>query len=324
MKRPYFFEIFTIANFVAIDLALLRITHAPLTTLAASMLSLLLLFLLQTAVGVVIRAAWRGRDYLAAIRTGEWLGDTARLVVFSALSVHTYGWIKLTIPLLHPHLFDQGLWDIDRALFFGHSPNILFLELFSSMLGFFDWTYANVFVASINIASIVILSAPQRRLRIAFMNSNTLLWLAGAWLYVLVPSLGPAYRFPEVWLPLSAMLAHTQGLQRILMTNYQHVLRFHEGNILFGIAAFPSLHVAFEVLAWSWMRRISRVMAVAFAAFVIVIFLGSVITGWHYLIDSLAGVGLAAICYFAVAIPERRKTFSVAHAPTDRSADYAR
>ncbi len=302
MKRPYFFEIFTIVNFAALDIALLRITPAPLTTLGHSLVTLLPLFLIQTAIGVAIRAMWRRRDYLRAIWSAEWLADTARLVVFSALSVHTYGWIKLAIPLMHPHLFDQTLWNVDRALFFGHSPNIFVLDLFSrpaALLGFFDWTYANVFVASINIASIVFLSAPQRRLRIGFMNSNTLMWIAGAWLYVLVPSLGPAYRFPEVWLPLAAMLAHTQGLQHILMTNYQHVLRDRAGNILFGIAAFPSLHVAFEVLVYLWMRRVSRVGTIAFAVFAILIFLGSVITGWHYLIDSIAGVALALACYFA-------------------------
>lgn len=314
MKRPYFFEIFTIVNFIALDVALWRITRAPLATLAHSFLTLLPLFLIQTAIGVVIRALWRRRPYLEAIRSAGWLTDTARLVIFSAFSVHIYGWIKLTIPLLHPHRFDEALRTIDRTIFFNHSPTVFFVTLFSqppAALRFFDWTYANVFVASINIAGIIFLSAPQRRLRIAFMNSNTLMWLTGAWLYVLVPSLGPAYRFPEVWIPLADMLPHTHELQHILMNNYQRVLRFHEGNILFGIAAFPSLHVAFEVLVYLLIRRVSRVGEAAFAVFMILIFLGSVITGWHYLIDSLTGVALAAICYAVVAIPERRKTFSV-------------
>src|SRR5581483_7640859 len=257
---------------------------------------------IQTAIGVAIRAIWRRRESLSAIRSRQWLTDTARILVFSALFVHTYGWIKLTIPLVHPRLFDQALWNIDRALFFGHSPNIFFLDLFGPLLRFFDWSYANVFIASINIASIIFLSAPQQRLRIGFMNSNTLMWLTGAWLYVLVPSLGPAYRFPEVWLPLSAARANTQQLQRILMTNYQHVLHMRTANFLLGVAAFPSLHVAFEVLAWLWMRRVSRIASGVFAAFVILIFLGSVITGWHYLIDSIAGVALAVICYAAFGV----------------------
>ena len=36
------------------------------------------------------------------------------------------------------------------------------------------------------------------------------------------------------------------------------------------------------------------------AIFTVIIFLGSVVTGWHYLIDSLAGLALAAACFFGV------------------------
>jgi hypothetical protein len=242
-----------------------------------------------------------------------------RMIVFSALSVHTYGWLKVSIPLLHPRLFDQELWNIDRAMFFGHSPNVFFLDLFQhpAALQFFDWTYANVFVASLTIASIFFLSAPERRLRVAFTDSNTMMWLTGAWLYLLVPSLGPAFRFPELWIPLQSALANTQSLQRLLMTNYQIVLRFAQGvnqpvNILFGIAAFPSLHVAFEVLVTLWMRRVWRWGGVVFGVFTLIIFLGSVVTGWHYLIDSLAGIVLAVICYGVIAIRDRQQAFSVA------------
>src|SRR5205807_3880973 len=141
-----------------------------------------------------------------------------------------------------------------------HSPNLLFLTLFSwsGALGAFDWAYASVFYASLIIAGVYFASSPNRRVRLAFIDSNIAMWLVGAWLYVLVPSLGPAYRFPQVWLPLSAMLTHTQGLQHLLMTNYQHVLRNEAVNVFLGIAAFPSLHVAFEFLVWLWVRRVWR------------------------------------------------------------------
>ena len=207
-----------------------------------------------------------------------------------------------TVPLLHPRLFDRQLWDFDQAMLLGHSPNILFLDVFSHPLAlrFFDWTYANVFIASITVATTFFLSEKDQRIRVGFANSNTLMWIVGAWLYVLVPSLGPAYRFPQVWLPLSAMLTHTQGLQHLLMTNYQHVLRNEAVNVFLGIAAFPSLHVAFEFLVWLWVRRVWRAGAILFAIFTVIIFLGSVVTGWHYLIDSLAGLALAAACFFGV------------------------
>jgi hypothetical protein len=336
MKRPYFFELLTIVNFVLIQLFLWRITRAPLATLPRTLAMMVPAFLLQAAIGVLIRVGYLRvaqallpvpaqtgvsvlHEYLAAVRSPSWLFDTLRISAFTALSVHTYGWIKLSLPLLHPRLFDQELWNIDRAMLFGHSPNILFLDLFSnpSALRFFDWTYANVFVASLTLASIFFVSLPDRRLRIAFTDSNTLMWIAGAWLYLLIPSLGPAYRFPEVWLPLQSMLSNTQQLQRILMTNYQAVLGFARGlnrpvNILLGIGAFPSLHVAFEILVTLWLRRVWKAGAVVFAIFSVIIFVGSVVTGWHYLIDSIAGVVLAVLCYAAIAIRERREALSLA------------
>jgi hypothetical protein len=320
MRRPYFFEIFTLANFALIVIVLWRISRAPLVTAANTMAILLPAMVVQTIVGIAIRLAVvpNRRQYIDMVRSKQWIVETTRIIIFSALSVHVYGWIKLSIPVLHPVLFDRQLWDLDQALFLGHSPNIFFLDLFSSpvALRFFDWTYANVFIASINIASIFFLSETRRE-RLAFTNSNTLMWLAGAWLYVLIPSLGPAYRFPEVWLPLSSMLGNTQQLQRILMTNYQHVLNRLPVNVFLGIAAFPSLHVAFEVLVTLWMRRVWRVGGRIFAVIAVIIFLGSVVTGWHYLIDAIAGVLLAASSYLAFAIWERRQAFPVAHASTD-------
>src|SRR5258705_13913836 len=109
----------------------------------------------------------------------------------------------------------------------------------------------------------------------------------GAWLYVLVPALGPAYRFPDVWLQYSTDLRTTQGLQALLWRNYQNVIQVDQSrkatpvNILFGIAAFPSMHVAFQTFIFLWFRRLWTWGEVMFAFFVFAIFFGALITGWH-------------------------------------------
>lgn len=336
--RPYFFEVFTLANFIVIQAVLWRTTRAPLTTLLHVFIVFVPAFAGQAAAGIAIRAAiaWRRKQlagFLAAIRSPLWIVDTVRIVIFSAFMVQTYCWIKLAIPLLHPQLFDQQLWDIDSALFFGYSPNLFLLELFSNpaVLRFVDWSYANVFYASLVVGGVYFASSPSRRVRLAFTDSNIAMWLIGAWLYVLIPSLGPAYRFPDIWLPLAASFQETQQMQHTLMSNYNRVLGYRDGvvtavNILFGIAAFPSLHVAFEALALFWMRRLWRYGEVIFGVFTLVIFIGSIVTGWHYLIDGVAGVVLAWVCYrFALwqyKIPRGR--FFESHAPADTESDHAR
>jgi hypothetical protein len=301
MKRPYFFEVFIVANFILIQALLWRMTRLPLVSLARMFALLLPAFVIQAVAGMAVRLAIRQPSYAQTIRSRAWLLDTLRLAIFSVLSAHVYGWIKLSVPLLNRNLFDPQLWQIDAAIFGGHSPNIFFLTLFGGALRFFDFTYANVFLASIWFAGIYFLSDPDRRVRIGFMNSNTLLWIVGAWLYVLVPSLGPAYRFPQIWIPLAAMLPETQALQRILMHNYQNIFRAGAPiNVLYGVAAFPSLHVAFEFLVWLWLRKLWKPGAILFAIFSVIIFIGSIVTGWHYLIDAIAGLALALLCFVSV------------------------
>jgi len=310
VKRPYLFEIFALANLAAVTL----VAHATLAVVGSPLRHFRLIFFglcVQAVAGIAIRAivsiARRDRSYLAAIRRIDWLLDTLRLIIAGALVFLGYGWLKLVVPILHPRLFDPELWELDRALLFGAAPTTFLLDLFSAraFLTFIDWTYANIFFASVSVAYAWVLSHPERRIRLSFANGNAALWISGAWLYLLVPSLGPAFRFPDIWLAHAESLRVTQGLQAVLMRNYQNVLRVWDGvsigsdaiRLEFGIGAFPSLHVAFQTYVFLWTRRVWRTGRLLFGVFALVIFLGSMITGWHYLIDSLAGAAMAYVAY---------------------------
>jgi len=308
VKRLYFFEIFVLANLVAIAVLAwdsLPIVGSPMKIVGGLLISMTVWTILGLIVRSSVALVRKDRKFLRAIRKPAWLLDTARLIVGVALSIFTYGWIKLVVPVLHPTLYDQALWDLDRAICFGLSPTILFLDLFGEpgVLRVVDWSYANIFFASTVIAGAYFLSDPSRRVRIAFTNGYAVLWILGAWLYMLVPSLGPGYRFPDVWMAHGESLRVTQAFQALLMRNYQNVLTAARGepagaiSIAFGIGAFPSLHVAFQMYVFLWMRRLWTSGEVLFAIFVVTIFLGSMITGWHYLIDGIAGLVLAVVCY---------------------------
>jgi PAP2 superfamily len=316
VKRPYFFEIFALANLMAIALvayASLRVVGSPFFHLLVFTVGIAVQAVAGIAVRSIIALVRGDRSYFAVIRSRGWIVDTLRLVVFGALVIVVYGWIKLVVPIYHPRLFDPELWELDRTLFFGAAPTLFFLDLFGApwFLRLIDWTYANIFLASASIAYAWALSHPERRIRIAFANGNALLWITGGWLYMLLPSLGPALRFPEVWFAHAETLRITQGLQAILMRNYQNVIRAWNDaavtepiRIVFGIGAFPSLHVAFQMYVFLWTRRVWRTGQVLFGVFAFAIFLGSMITGWHYLIDSLAGLAMAYLAY-RICFPER-------------------
>ena len=309
MRRPYFFEIFIAANLAALLLFAresLPIVGSPLRLIVTFSLSFATQALAGIAVRSVIALIRRDRAYFRIIRSRDWILDTIRLIVAGGALVTVYGWIKLVVPIYHPRLFDQQLWDLDQRLFFGLSPTVLFLDLFNKgpVLRAIDLSYAYIFFASAFVGFAYFFSEPSRRVRMAFANGNAMLWIAGAWLYMLVPSIGPAYRFPDVWLAHGESLRVTQVMQRLLMQNYQNVLRAAQGlpvstpiRIAFGVAAFPSLHVAFQTYAFLWMRRLWTSGEVLFGIFVFTIFLGSMVTGWHYFIDGLGGMVLAYVCY---------------------------
>jgi hypothetical protein len=310
IARPYFFEIFTVANFIVLLFLYPTVVRPMAGTFPAVFVPFILCFLVQVLIGMAVRlvVAYRGgtmQELVAVYRSRDWIADTVRMIVFTGLWLHAYTWIKLATPILDPRLFDQQLWNVDRAIGFGYSPTVFLVTLFSApmMMRLFDASYVTVLFPALSVVPSFLLSMPERRVRIAFMNSNTLLWLLGAWLYVAIPALGPAYRFPEVWLPLAPYLTRTQHAQRLLMTNYRAVqISLMAGsepiNIFFGVAAFPSLHVGFQVLAFFWMRRLTQ-WGTVFGLLALFTFIGSVVTGWHYLADGIAGALLAWGAYAA-------------------------
>jgi hypothetical protein len=309
--RPYFFEIFTVVNILLLFVVYPAVIRPTVVTFPILFIPFTVGFFVQVLIGMLVRMAFayfRGTlpELLASYRSAGWIGDTARITIFTALWWHAYTWIKLSVPVLHPRLFDLELWNIGRAIGFGYSPTIFLVTLFSSpaVMRFFDVGYVTVLFPALSIVPAVVMSMAERRVRVAFMNSNTLLWLIGAWLYVAVPALGPAYRFPEVWLPLAPYLTETQTIQRLLMSNYKAVLLSLHGsprpiNIFFGVAAFPSLHVGFQVLAFLWMRSLMPRWSIIFGVIALFTFIASIVTGWHYVVDGIAGALLAWAAYAA-------------------------
>jgi hypothetical protein len=282
---------------------------AILSSLRAAMPRILLLF----AAGVVARAgyeAWRGRlrDYLRRIATPNWLVASAVLVLCAGLTVHAYAYLKLLVPLINPASFDEALWTIDRWLFFGLSPNVFLLTLFSepALLRAIDWSYGKLYFPVMLAFPAFFLSLRSNRLRFAIGSGFAGLWLAGAWLYLLLPSLGPCYAFSKLWDASREMLPTSHLAQIYLMDNYTKVLRIPQGmtgmNAVLGIAAFPSLHVAAQLYIALWVRRLAPSLGFPLLLTVAVLFVGSIVTGWHYMVDSVAGLAMAWGAYRLTAL----------------------
>lgn len=302
--KIYFFEVALLVQLAVLHFILylnhlnrLAVLHHSITTSARVLVPL---FAGGVAVRLVVSAFGSGgvRGYLRRIRRGPWIFLSVRLLLATAVAVHIYVWIKSMLPILNPRLYDAILWELDRRLFFGASPNVLSLYLFRQpgVLQTIDFAYGLIFAGTLLGGMALFFSCRSDRQRIAFATGYSCLWLAGAWLYLILPSLGPCYVFPEVWKPFVQWLPASILTQQALWENRQMVPLIAHGlipqdfNLQAGIAAFPSLHVGLQAFAALWAARLWRFLRLAAYLSVAVVFVGSIVTGWHYLIDSAVGL----------------------------------
>jgi membrane-associated phospholipid phosphatase len=127
----------------------------------------------------------------------------------------------------------------------------------------------------------------RRDLAASFLSGWALIYMIGFVFYLLVPGLGPKYQHPEAYVHLARGGA---------------LLRFSDW-LAVGASAtrgiFPSLHAAGALYVWSfdaWARpRRARLCAVP----VLGVMPSTVLLGYHYTIDVLAGILLAAVGWIA-------------------------
>jgi hypothetical protein len=193
---------------------------------------------------------------------------------------------------------DPLLATADMKLHLGINPNRLLIELFPfpALFRAFDVYYAG-FVFSMGLGFALLSSALDPRVRARFAAGFAVLWIAGSWLYVALPSLGPCYVFPEDYAAVRPHLPLQTGTQGLLIAQYRVVTSgLKPGtslNPVFGIAAMPSLHVAGQAfLAFAARKRHPR-LALLFGVCSVLTFFGSLMTGWHYAVDGYAGFLLA-------------------------------
>lgn len=267
-----------------------------------------LLALISTVV-VVLVEAWNGFrskvriERLSELRhAGYWI-DAGRIMVSFSLIQTAHLILKTYIPLINPGNFDALLQQVDSILGAGHDPVVGVLSLLSapSWHRWFDILYSNIYFLALWAGVVVFFAFLRGRSRIAFFNSFFIMWQLGLVLYVLLPSWGPVFVRPELFQETLMNMPATVAVQRQLFLEtsslvagqYDVVVRF------FGLAAFPSLHVAVFVLYALWAPKVGKVWVLWNVVLIPLILLGSMLTGYHYLIDGIVGA-LVAGCAWVI------------------------
>lgn len=223
--------------------------------------------------------------------------------VFTTMSM--FAAFKPHIPDLNAFSWDPVFIAWDRTLFWGNDA----WEFTHALL---PWSWATLLVDRLYLAwFLVVLAATciaafspmQSRVRLAYLMTFILNWMiSGTVLAVVFSSAGPVFMDRlsgyESFLPLLARLAEAPEGYEIWTLRTIELLWLgyikNPGVVPFGISAFPSLHVCMTMLVVLYLGQISRLWFRLAWVFLALILFGSVHLGWHYLVDSLAGM---VICW---------------------------
>lgn len=218
--------------------------------------------------------------------------------MLAGLNMTTFMWIKPEINAIAPFRYDALFASMDHVLF-GADPWTLFSWINLDLMA---RTYNQLWLAALAAAVFVIFNRPASIGRDRLIITYFLMWsVFGPVGQALFPAAGPIFYerigLGDRFAPLTADLPTlTRSLSGYLWRHYE-ARDLAAGA---GISAMPSLHIATA----TWMSMVcwkTRLFwpSVLFALYMVV---GSVVLGWHYVVDGIAGA-LGALLCFAVARP---------------------
>jgi PAP2 superfamily len=207
--------------------------------------------------------------------------------------------LKYAIPRQVPFWLDEPLALGERQLF-GTDPWRIVDHLFGWALVPVDRVYGLWLpVQSVVVFSVLLLPASARKSRA--LIAYTLAWfLLGVLAAVLCASVGPVFHdrllggqeFAGLADRLRAGAWMTQTEADAMWASFAS----KRPSLVSGMSAMPSLHVAISFWMWLAARSLAPRVAPVALAYAMLIWIGSVQLGWHYVSDGLAGaVGMGAI-----------------------------
>jgi membrane-associated phospholipid phosphatase len=259
----------------------------------------LALFAVITTLDVTVRGGLRGWTpgrTLHDLRQ-RWPARRLALALSALLGYHVvylcYHNLKSWDVFNHPR--DGMLLAWDRWLFLGHSPAVLLHDLLGQHIAAYVlMVIYESFSTLVTVGVVAGVALPERiRDGYAFASSGILVWILGVASYYLIPSLGPFWSAPREF----AGLPHTmiQDTQARYLDQRAHLLAHPAAADAFAqVSAFASLHVAVTTFLLLMairfkLRRTSVLMALFLAGTLV----ATVYLGWHFVIDDIAGMGIA-------------------------------
>ncbi|MFI5425782.1 phosphatase PAP2 family protein [Aeromicrobium sp. UC242_57] len=217
----------------------------------------------------------------------------------------SYRNLKADLPLLTDHTkYDHDLLTMDHWLFFGNNPadvlhNFFGTDVMSQILAALYVLYLPV--VPITVAAVLVL---HRDVTVGawYATAVSLNWVLGTISYYMLPSTGPAFAQSRMFADLPDTGA--TALQYSLFSNGAKFIADPQGDKIYGIAAFASLHVSVVFtlalfLHFAGIARTIRYIAWIYLGFTI---LATLYLGWHYIADDIGGLVIGALAVWIGAL----------------------
>lgn len=263
------------------------------------------------ALDVIPRALWRSRGRLnrfgaeaRAVIDRHWTKQRIAVVAIGLVSFYvtyvSYRNLKHALLVYRGDMQDAMLHAWDKWMMFGNDPAILMHDLlgtsvWAQILSFVYMAFLPISPLSVA-AWLVWARYPQA---IWYVTANCLCWTLGTISYYIIPALGPAFEYPQLY----------QRLDHTAVTDLQDALWNGRYNVYFNpdaqgvqtVAAFASLHCAI-ILCMALMAHYtvpSRAFRIACWVFFVLTVMSTIYFGWHYIADDIAGIAIAIIAVYA-------------------------
>ena len=180
---------------------------------------------------------------------------------------------------------DGALSRADEVLFFGRNPS-LWLEprITYGWLEFFSFVYA-LFIPYVYFSILLGLVGRPDAERNAFVTGLAVTYALGFLGYLFVPARGPVVSLASEFIaPLEGGTFHDTIVRSVAQCGGPH-------------GAFPSLHVGVSTYLCIFDLKWNRLRGLTYVPIVLLIMAATVVTRYHYVVDILGGVLVAAAGY---------------------------
>ena len=191
---------------------------------------------------------------------------------------------------------------LERLLFLGHVPTVVLQDALynAGTVAWYDVFLSLLYGAHFAFPIVVawVFWLRDRYMFFRFAATLMLMALAGFVVYVILPVAPP--RFSGDY-GVEALAAHDVMKATLTQIDAIPLASWTYANISPNpVAAFPSLHAAFPVLAFLFVRRSFPRVALGVALYAGLMWFAIVYLGHHYVVDILGGVALALLTYWLV------------------------